>query len=232
MIGSNLLWLVTNDYYCKQTKNLLEVKVEVKIVNGKFLSIIVILSIILLATPLVSAVPGAEKSNVKFDFLQLVVSGTGSGEFDKYWMTPPTALSAEESKTVHGREGGWITGDIVELTIGSVTYTKNTSPVRVDYTTTYDVNTIRNQDGSVKHANINLHDVVTIYLNDEPIGTIELLIKAQGGPDIGYSGVIVGYGTEALEGVHITAIDTVLPPTFAYTRIGTIQGWPGLPAPV
>lgn len=186
--------------------------------------------IAMMLTPLAIAAPGAEKNNDKFEFFQLVVSGTGSGEFDSYWWTPPTAPTAEESKTVHGREGGWITGETVELTIGSVTYNKTTSPVRVDYTTTYDVNTVRNQDGTVKHANIKLHDIVTVYLNDEAIGTVELLIKAQGGPDIGYSGYIVGYGTGAFEGVQISATDTVLPPTFAYTRIGTIQGWPELPA--
>ena len=65
------------------------------------------------------------------------------------------------------------------------------------------------------------------------IGTIILNIKATGGPDVGYTGYIVGYGTEAFEGVHISAVDNVYPISFdplvmEYARIGTIQGFPDL----
>jgi hypothetical protein len=121
---------------------------------------------------------------------------------------------------------GWETGETVELTIGTVTYTKTTSPVRVDYSTTYNYNSVF-KDG-VPTVKLTLHDIVTVYLNDEPIGTIELRIKAVGGPAVGYSGVVNGFGTGAFEGVHISAIDLGPP---LPTRVGTITGWPGLPAP-
>jgi hypothetical protein len=193
-------------------------------VNRKILLVVLALAAVLLATPyigMVSAIPGAEKNNDKFEFFQLVVSGSTSGEFDKIWTNPPDVLPPI---TVHARGGGWITGDTIELTIGSVTYTKTSSPVRVDYSTTFDYNGVL-KDG-VPTIKIRLLDIVTVYVNDVAVGTLVLKITAVGGPS-GYSGTIVGYGTEAFEGVHISAIDSVVPPS--YVRIGTIQGWPGLP---
>ena len=190
---------------------------------------VLLLAVVMLATPLVAAKPGDVKSNDKFEFFQLVTSGEADGNVERSWLTPPTATIAEESKTAHTRGAGWTVGDKVELTVGTVTYTEDSSPVRVDYDTTYDADAIRNPDGSMKFAHVRLTDIVTVYVDDVPIGTIVLQIKATGGPDVGYSGNIVGYGTEALKGVHISAIDTVMPPTFEYTRIGTIQGFPMLP---
>ena len=203
--------------------------------NRKILMIFVaFLVAAMLATPLAIAKPGDPKSNDKFEYFNLIVSGEADGTVERSWLTPPTATTAEESKTAHTRGAGWTVGDKVELTVGTVTYTEDGSPVSVDYDTTYDADVIRNPDGSVKFAHVRLTDVVTVYLEGEgAIGTIILNIKATGGPDVGYTGNIVGYGTEAFEGVHISAVDTVTPISFdplvmEYARIGTIRGFPDL----
>lgn len=200
--------------------------------NKKIFRILMSLLVVsLMITPLALAKPGEEKNNDKFEFFQLIVSGTGD-EPEKAWLTPGNIVDPLDNKTTHVRGAGWITGNKVELTVDSVTYTKTTDPVRVDYDTNYDADVIRKNDGTIQVVHVRLIDVVTVYVNDVAIGTLVLKIKAMGtigDAGFAYSGNIVGYGTGDLEGVQISAIDQVLPPTFEYTRIGTITSFPDLP---
>jgi hypothetical protein len=202
----------------------------VREVKKKVLVIAVaLMAVAMLATPLVQAVPGAEKSNEKFEYFELVCSGTGSEVWDRFWYTPPNA-DALDNKTTHGRGGGWITGPVVELTVGSDTYTMTTTPVSVTWTTMYDMELVRNNDGTIKRVNIRLTDVLTVYENDVEIGTLVLKLKSAIVPTASpvYGGNVVGYGTGALKGVHISAIDLglVSAPPPIYVRVGTITGWP------
>ena len=185
----------------------------------------------LILTPLAIATPGEEKSNEKFEFFELVCSGMMSGTGDRFWYTPPKA-PIEENKTTHGRGMGWITGDTVELTVGEETFTMDTEPYNVTWTTIYDVDLVRNNDGTTKRSNIRLTDVVTVYDADNgTIGTLVLNLKSAidwATLPPGYSGTVQGYGTEALAGVHISGIDIGLvdPVNGIFMRNGTITGWP------
>ncbi len=199
-------------------------------VKSKVLVIAVaLMAVAMLATPLVQAVPGAEKSNEKFEYFELVCSGTGSEVTDREWYTPPNA-DPLENKTTHVRGAGWVTGPVVELTVGSDTYTMTTTPVSVTWTTTYDVEYIRYNDGTTKRVNIRLTDVVTVYEDAVEIGTLVLELKSAIVPTASpvYGGNVVGYGTGALKGVHISGIDVGLvdPVNLIYVRVGTITGWP------
>lgn len=198
--------------------------------NRKFLVIAVaFMAVAMLAIPLAQAVPGEEKNNEKFEYFELACSGIGSEVFDRFWYTPPNA-DPLENKTTHGRNGGWITGPVVELTVGSDTYTMTTTPVSVTWTTMYDMDLLRNNDGTIKRVNIRLTDVLTVFYDEEEIGTLVLKLESSivPGRDPVYYGTVVGYGTGALKGVHISAIDlglvSVPPPV--YVRVGTITGWP------
>jgi len=187
------------------------------------------MAVAMLATPLVAAVPGEEKNNEKFEYFELACSGMGSEVFDRFWYTPPNA-DPLENKTTHGRGGGWITGPVVELTVGSDTYNTTTTPVSVTWTTMYDMDLVWNNDGTLKRVNIRLTDVVTVYEDDVEIGTLVLELKSAIVPTASsvYGGTVMGYGTGALKGVHISAIDLGLvsfPPPI-YVRVGTITGWP------
>jgi len=202
-------------------------------VNKKILGLFVsLLAVVMLATPLVQAVPGAPKNNDKFEFFELVCSGTGSGTGDRFWYTPPNA-DPLDNKTTHGRGMGWITGGTVELTVGEETFTMDTDPYNVTWTTAYDMELIRYNNGTIKRVNIRLTDVVTVYdADNESIGTLVLNLKSTIVPTATpvYSGNVVGYGTGDLAGVHISAIDLGLtalpPPDIIYERNGTITGWP------
>ena len=201
-----------------------------KEVNRKVLVIAVaLMAVAMLAIPLVQAVPGAEKSNEKFEYFELACSGMGSEVFDRFWYTPPTA-DALDNKTTHGRGGGWITGPVVELTVGSDTYTMTTTPVSVTWTTMYDMDLVRNNDGTIKLVHVRLTDVLTVYEDAMEIGTLILKLKSTivPGRDPVYYGNVVGYGTGALKGVHISAIDLglVSAPPAVFVRVGTITGWP------
>ena len=187
------------------------------------------LAVILLATPLVSAVPGDEKSNEKFEYFELLCSGTGDGTSEKSWDT----YLHELVKTGHGRGAGWTTGSVVELTVGEETFDKTTDPISVDYTTTYDIE-LRFIEGVYSYFNIRLTDVVTVYNAGVEIGTLVLKIRATADmtatPPV-YKGTVVGYGTGQLAGVHISAVDIGVVgvdvyPSMLYGRVGTITGWP------
>ena len=191
---------------------------------------VVFLIMAMLATPMVVAKPGDEKSNDKFEYFELVCSGAASGESDKFWTTPPN-VDASENKTTHARGAGWVTGEVVELTVGSETFTMVTEPYSVDWTTTYDANIIRHNDGTLKRTIITLTDVLTVYDGEDEIGTLVLNLKST--IDFKtlpprYSGSVQGYGTGALEGVHVSGVDVGLvdPVNGIFLRTGTITGWP------
>jgi len=200
--------------------------------NKKIFGIVVtVLAISLMLTPLALAKPGAPKKNDKFEFFELVCSGTMDGNYDRFWYTPPNA-DPLDNKTQHSRGGGWTTGDIVELTVGEETFTMDTSPYNVTWTTTFNTNLIRNNDGTNKLTIITLTDVVTVYdADNQTIG--ELVLNLKSAIDFstmppGYSGTMQGYGTDAFKDVHISGIDIGLvdPVNGIFMRNGTITGWP------
>jgi hypothetical protein len=107
----------------------------------------------------------------------------------------------------------------------------DTAPYSVDWTTTYDADIVRFNNGSQKLTNIRLTDVVTVYDGEDEIGTIVLNLRAS--IDFttfppGYGGTAQGYGTGELTGIHISGIDLGLtdPVNLIYSRVGTITGWP------
>ena len=194
--------------------------------NKKALLFLTMLAFSLLLTPVVLAKPGAEKNNDKFEYFNLVCSGTGSGTFEKEVISPPEGAPPN---SIHRKGGGWVTGDTVELTVGTETFDKTTTPYSVDYTTTYDIIIFLDSEGEAKKYNIKLTDVVTLYDEGEVIGTLVLKITAVVGLDEtppSYAGTVIGYGTDALEGVHVSAIDLGGIPPPLYARVGTITGWP------
>lgn len=196
--------------------------------NRKFLVIAVALMVAaMLATPLVSAKPGAEKSNEKFEYFELVCSGVGSETYESSHASPP---DGEPPNVIHGRGGGWVTGSTVELTVGQETFDMESEPYSVDWTTTFDIEVFFDNDGNAKGYNIRLTDIVTVYDEGEAIGT--LVLKIIGFIDLtatppAMGGTVVGYGTEDLKGVHISAVDVGLIGPQLYSRAGTITGWPG-----
>lgn len=181
----------------------------------------------LIVTPFAVATPGQEKTNEKFEYFELICSGSSSGEFDSEWWTSMVNLE-DANKTYHARGVGWVTGDTVALTVGSDTYTMTTIPVNVTWTTTYDIDTIRNNTGDIKRVNIRLTDVVEVYENNVMIGTLVLELKSSIVPTAMpvYSGTLVGYGTDDLKGVHISGIDLGVIGPELFMRNGTITGWP------
>ena len=209
--------------------------------NRKVLVVFVaLMAVAMLATPIAVAKPGAEKNNEKFEFFKLLCSGEGTDTYEKGWASPPEGAPPN---TFHGRGGGWdaSTVRIVELTVGGETFTKITAPYHVDYTTTFDIEVHVDKAGITKSYNIRLTDVVTVYRGTGVIGTLILNIAAvvefTDGEPSGYAGTVQGYGTEELQGVHISAEDLGVvgvdvvpgnPPvvTVLYARVGTITGWP------
>lgn len=199
--------------------------------NKKTLLLVTMLAFSLLLTPIALAKPGAPKDNERFEFFELVCSGATDGNFDRFWYTPPNA-DISENKTTHGRGGGWVTGDTVALTVGEETFTMDTTPYNITWTTTFDANIIRYNDGTNKRTIITLTDVVTVYdADNQTIGTLVLNLKSA--IDFttfppGYGGTMQGYGTGAFEGVHISGIDIGLvdPVNGIFMRNGTITGWP------
>lgn len=195
----------------------------------KILVIVAMLSISMMLIPLALAKPGAEKSNDKFEFFELFCSGAANTSSGTAW---PTFRENNSSlvKTRHIRDRGWITGDTVNLTVGEKTFNMTSEPFNISYTTTIDNNLLLNNDGSVKHYVIKLTDVVTLYENGVPIGTLVLEISPA---LLDFSvmpprtvGRVVGYGTGALEGVHVSATDPGVLGGGLFKRTGTITGWP------
>lgn len=191
---------------------------------------VTLLAVFMLATPLVAAKPGAQKSNDNFEFFSLLCSGEGNGIYEKEWNSPP---NSESPNIFHGRGGGWddSTVDLVELTVGGETFDMTTDPYSVFYTTTFDIESFLDAEGNAKKYNIRLTDVVTVSYEGMEIGTLVLKIVAV--VDFttmppGYEGTVQGYGTDALKGVHISAQDfgRIDPVLFRYLRVGTITGWP------
>jgi hypothetical protein len=200
--------------------------------NRKIMLIFASLFIIsMMLAPLAIAKPGAQKNNDKFDFFQLICSGHDMGEGSgQVWLSPP---NSEHLNVWHLRDAPWDESSvyIVELTAGDETFTMTTLPYSVDYTTTFDLEAFYDNTGVVKNYNIRLTDVVTVYDEGEEVGTLVLKIVAvveytDGNPS-GYHGTVMGYGTEALKTVHISAVDLGFDPiNLYYVRVGTITGWP------
>ena len=126
----------------------------------------------------------------------------------------------------------WITGPVVELTVGDEVFTPTTAPFSVDWTTTFNAEIIFNEAGTdpIMYY-INLVDVVTVYEDDVEIATLVLDLDST--VDLAtvpptYSGTVLGYGTGALKGVHVTGTDIGLinPDEELFLRIGRIRNWP------
>ena len=195
---------------------------------------VALLIIAMLATPIVSALPGEEKSNDKFVYFNLICSGVDAKIYGH-----PIVTYTENSvkyKTFHGWDSAWTPGSTVELTIGEETFTKTTSPYSVGYDTVFDLLSLKDNDGVTKMQLLRLTDTVSVYYNGEEIGTIILNICASIDATVTppkYSGTIVGYGTGDLRGVHISAVDDgkigadPIPSLGSlFSRTGTIMGWP------
>jgi len=203
--------------------------------NKKLLGFtLAIIFIATLATPMVLAKPGAAKNYDKFEYFYLEVSGFNPQSWDRRWWTPPN-VEFEDRKTMHTRGAGWFTFPGANLTVGEEEFRLDTAPYNITWTTTADSNVVRFNNGTAKSNIIKLHDVVTVYdANNVSIGTLVLELKSSIKLGVG-TGTVMGYGTGALEGVKISAIDlgvifydpTTTPfPTVLYAREGTITGWP------
>jgi hypothetical protein len=189
--------------------------------------VIAILAFSLLLTPLALAKPATEKNNDKFEYFKLEFNGV-MGSAEREWSSPPTGTP----KVTHSRGTTSSSDGIVELTVGSETFTMTTWPYSVDYTETFDGEMFYdNDEGNLKMWHMRITDVVTVYEEGTPIGTIVLKIPAivvmgDSGPSI-KSGSITGYGTGELKDVHISAVDLGFSgPPFVFGREGTITGWP------
>jgi hypothetical protein len=195
--------------------------------NKKICGIAVaVMAISLMLTPLAIARPGAEKNNEKFEYFELLCSGSTAGTSDRSWYTPPNA-DPLDNKTQHVRGG-----DVVELTVGEETFDTESSPYYVDWTTTFNTNVIRNNDGTNKITVIQLTDVLSLYYEGEGlVGTLVLNLKSAidfSTAPPGYGGTMQGYGTGVLEGVKVSGEDIGLidPVNGLFLRNGTITGWP------
>jgi hypothetical protein len=124
--------------------------------------------------------------------------------------------------------------DMVELTVGSETFHMTTEPYSVDYTETYDGEMFFDNEGNYIGWHMKVTDIITVYEDGTPIGTIVLKIPAavvmDGMEALFKGGSITGYGTLDLKGVHISAVDlgfSGIPPfDVIFGREGTITGWP------
>jgi hypothetical protein len=182
----------------------------------------------MLATPLVSAKPEIEKNNDKFEYFKLEFNGV-MGPAEREWNSPPTGLP----KVHHSRGTTTSSDGIVELTVGLETFDMTTEPYSVDYTETFDGEMFFDNDGNIKGWHMRITDVITVYEDGTPIGTIVLKIPAivvMDGMEASHKGgTITGYGTDQLKGVHISAVDlgfSGIPPSIIFGREGTITGWP------
>jgi len=179
-----------------------------------------------LASPLAVATPALDKNNDKFEYFKLEFDGV-QGSAEREWSSPPPGMP----KVTHSRGVPISSVSIVELTVGSETFDMTTSPYGVDYTETFDGTMFYDNDGDLKGWHMRITDVVTVYEDGTPIGTIILKIPAivvmgDFGPSI-KSGIIIGYGTGELKDVHISAVDLGFSgPPFVFGREGAITGWP------
>jgi hypothetical protein len=196
--------------------------------NKKALIVLAILAFSLLLTPIVFAKPAIEKNNDKFEYFKFEFDGvqTSAGQ---EWNSPPTGLP----KVHHSRGMPYSSVSMVELTVGSETFDMTTEPYSVDYTETFDGEIFFDNEGNYIGWHMRVTDVITVYENGDPIGTIVLKIPAvvvMDGMEASFEGgSITGYGTGELKGVHISAVDlgfSGIPPSVIFGREGTITGWP------
>jgi hypothetical protein len=198
--------------------------------NKKVLIVIAILAFSLLLTPLALAKPDTEKNNEKFEYFKLEFDGEQTSAGQEWNSGPPTGLP----KVHHSRGVTSIAFSMVELTVGSETFTMTTVPYSVDYTETFDGEMFFDNEGNYVGWHMRVTDVITVYEDGTPIGTIVLKIPAavvmDGMEALFKGGSITGYGTLDLKGVHISAVDlgfSGIPPfDVIFGREGTITGWP------
>ena len=196
--------------------------------NKKILVAALLLTLSLLLTPVVFAKPTIEKNNDKFEYFKVEFNGV-LGPSEREWNSPPTGLP----KVHHSRGVLTSSDDILELTVGLETFDMTTEPYSVDYTETFDGEQFFDNDGNIKGWHMRITDVITVYEDGTPIGTIVLKIPAivvMDGMEASHKGgTITGYGTDQLKGVHISAVDlgfSGMPPSIIFGREGTITGWP------
>jgi hypothetical protein len=182
----------------------------------------------MLAAPLVSAKPATERNNDRFEYFKVEFDGM-QDPGGQEWNSPPTGLP----KVHHSRGMPYSSVSMVELTVGSETFDMTTDPYSVDYTETFDGEIFFDNEGNYIGWHMRVTDVITIYEDETPIGTIVLKIPAivviDGMEASIKSGSITGYGTGQLKGVHISAVDlgfSGIPPSYIFGREGTITGWP------
>ena len=202
---------------------------EVKEVKKKILGFaLAFVFLAMLAAPLVSAKPAIEKNNEKFEYFKLEFDGMQDSAGQE-WDSPPTGLP----KVHHSRGVQTSSVSMVELTVGLEIFDMTTDPYSVDYAETYDGEMFFDNDGNIKGWHMRITDVITVYEDGTPIGTIVLRIPAivvMDGMEASHKGgIITGYGTGQLKGVHISAVDlgfSGIPPSIIFGREGTITGWP------
>ena len=178
--------------------------------NRKILLTVLALATVLLATPyigMVSAGKGQEKL-----YFKLYVVGSPNQDTGEIRWTPDPATGPMK----HGRDVEWGTTLVLQVKIGSETY----SPPDVSYSCVIDGD--YNVATFIGHQRV--RETITFYDGSEVVGTIEILNIGK----LGEEGVVfTGHGTGALEGVKVkgTTWAVVLPP-LAVTREGTVMGWP------
>ena len=195
----------------------------------KVLIVTAILAFSLLLTPLALAKPTIEKNNDRFKYFKLEFDGMQDSAGQEWNSGPPTGLL----KVHHSRGVQTSSVSMVELTVGLEIFDMTTDPYSVDYAETYDGEMFFDNDGNIKGWHMRITDVITVYEDGTPIGTIVLRIPAivvMDGMEASHKGgIITGYGTGQLKGVHISAVDlgfSGIPPSVIFGREGTITGWP------
>jgi hypothetical protein len=177
--------------------------------NRKILLTVLVLTAIMLATPYVGmayAGKGEEKQ-----YFKLYVVGRTNSATGEIWFTPDPVTGPMK----HGRNVEWLSSKVLQVTIGSKTYSTPDISYSCVIDADYNIVTL------VGHQRV--RETVTFYCFAEP-ATLEILAIG----DLGQAGVVfTGHGTGALEGVKVkgTTWAVVLPP-LAVTREGTIMGWP------
>ena len=178
--------------------------------NRKILVTVLVLTAILMAAPYVGmahAGKGQEKLYFKLYFVGSPNQATG----EIRWTPNPV-----NGPMKHGRDVKWGSTQVLQVTIGSETY----SAPEISYDCVIDGD--YNAATFVGHQRV--RETITFYDDSEVVGTIEILAIGK----LGEEGVVfTGHGTGGLEGVKVggTTWAVVLPP-LAVTREGTIMGWP------
>lgn len=171
--------------------------------NKKILLIVVALALVLLATPYVGVIQ-AGKGEEK-QFFKLYMEGTTTGPPGRVW---------ESDGIVHLREYSWIIIGEFKLWIGD----DMLSPTA--YSGYLDINL----NTKTRALTVTVHEIITVAG-----GTLEIMSvdKLSGETGVG-TGMFVGQGTGALEGVKVAGTTSSLETEDGnfITREGIVMGWP------